>query len=493
MRRSKKLLALAAASALVIAACGDDDDDGGSSDTTTAETTATTEADDMSDEETTESTEADDMSEEDDMTEDTTEGTVDDDEAVAEGAGFAVDTSVCEDPDAATATIEDTIKIGTSIPLTGGPAVLFAPFGAGQQAYIDYYNAEFGGVNGQELELVVKDDMYTADLTKANTDELVFDDEVDVIGGVIGSPNNLAIQADLNAQCVPQLWASTGAPNWGAVDEFPWTTGLLVAYDIESAVWANWVIDNIGEGSSVGLFYVNNEFGQSYANAFNAAADELGLDIVAEEVIDPADAGAPSGQMTNLVEANPDAILAVPLGAQCIAFMTELGNAKAANPDFDPAVYQTATCASPVFFGAVANGGADGVYSSNNLKDVNNPEVVANDEGAQEYLEAFAATGSDADPGGIALAGWESMELTVWAIQDAADNGTLSRESIINSARTIDHVSILLRDGLTYRMNGEDGFIGEGTQILAWNDADQVFEDQGDIINLEGSLGVYSG
>jgi 2,3,4,5-tetrahydropyridine-2-carboxylate N-succinyltransferase len=39
--------------------------------------------------------------------------------------------------------------------------------------------------------------------------------------------------------------------------------------------------------------------------------------------------------MTNLAEANPDTILAVPLGAQCIAFMTELGNAQAANPDFD--------------------------------------------------------------------------------------------------------------------------------------------------------------
>ena len=139
----------------------------------------------------------------------------------AGGAAFAVDTSICDDPDAATAPIEDSIKIGTSIPLSGGPAVLFAPFADGQQAYIDYYNSEFGGVNGQELELVVKDDQYTADLTVANIDELVFDDEVDVIAGVIGSPNNLAIQEDLNAQCIPQMTASTGAPNWGDVENNP--------------------------------------------------------------------------------------------------------------------------------------------------------------------------------------------------------------------------------------------------------------------------------
>ncbi len=78
--------------------------------------------------------------------------------------------------------------------------------------------------------------------------------------------------------------------------------------------------------------------------------------------------------MTNLVAAAPDAILAVPLGAQCIAFMTELGNAKAANADFAPDVYQTATCANKVFFGAVANGGSTGVFTSSNLKDVNNPD-----------------------------------------------------------------------------------------------------------------------
>ena len=121
----------------------------------------------------------------------------------------------CDDPDAATAPIEGNIKIGTSIPLSGGPAVLFAPFGAGMQAYIDYYNTENGGVNGQQLELIVKDDQYTADLTKANVDELIFDDQVDLLAGIIGSANNLAVQADLNAQCIPQLYARDRRPQLG--------------------------------------------------------------------------------------------------------------------------------------------------------------------------------------------------------------------------------------------------------------------------------------
>ena len=369
--------------------------------------------------------------------------------------------------------------------------MLFAPFADGQQAYIDYYNAEFGGVNGQQLELVVKDDQYTADLTVANIDELVFDEEVDVIAGVIGSPNNLAIQEDLNAQCIPQMTASTGAPDWGNVEEYPWTTGLLVPYAIESQLWA---VEAAAAGATTaGLFYVNNEFGQAYAEAFEAAAEENGLDIVATETIEATDSGAPSGQVTNLVAANPDTILAVPLGAQCIAFMTEIGNQKAANADFDASIYQTATCANPVFFGAVTNGGADGVFTSQNLKDVNDPDVAANDPGAVAYLEAFAATGSDADPGGIAGAGWESMEVAVKAIQEAADAGNLSREGIINAARNVNYSSLLLLDGLTYVMNAEDGFLAEGTQLRVWSDEKGGFEVQGDAIDFNGTLGTYSG
>jgi branched-chain amino acid transport system substrate-binding protein len=489
MVNSRKLTVFAATGTLLFAACGGSDDPVTSTGTETSTETDTTEAPESTEPDTTEAS-TDTESATTEATDGTDPATTDGEEPVASGEGFAVDVSTCEDPDAATAVIEDTIKIGTSIPLSGGPAVLFAPFGEGQQAYIDYYNAEFGGVNGQELELIVKDDQYTADLTVSNIEELVFDEEVDLIAGVIGSPNNLAIQEDLNAQCIPQLNASTGAPNWGDVGNNPWTTGLLVPYAVESQVWAATAAEQ--GATTAGLFYVNNEFGQAYAEAFTAAAEAEGIEIVAEETIEAADSGAPSGQVTNLVAAAPDTILAVPLGAQCIAFMTEIGNQKAANPDFAPSIYQTATCANPIFYGAVANGGSDGIYTSANLKDVNNPDL-ASDEGVQAYLAAFAATGSDADPGGIAAAGWESMEVTVKAIQVAADAGNLSREGIINAARNINYSSPLLLDGLTYSMNADDGYMSEGTQLETWSDADKGFVRQGEVLDLDGVLGVYAG
>ncbi len=398
----------------------------------------------------------------------------------------------CEDPDAATAPIEGNIKIGTSIPLSGGPAVLFAPFGAGMQAYIDYYNAEFGGVNDQQLELIIKDDQYTADLTKANVEELIFDDEVALLGGIIGSANNLAVQPDTTAQCIPQLYAATGAPNWGDVENNPWTSGLLVPYAIEAEVWAQYVAETYGEGATVAMFTVNNEFGAAYVDAFTEAAEANGLEIVAEESIEASDSGAPSGQMTNIVAAAPDAILAVPLGAQCIAFMTELGNAKAANADFNPDTYLTATCANPIFFGAVANGGSTGVYTSSNLKDVNNPDVAGSDEQVMAYLEAFTAAAPDADPGGIGAAGWLAMEMTVKAIQEAADAGNLSREGIINAVRNVDYKppASCVR-GSTSRWAPTTATSPKAPSSRSGTAPG--FVDVGEVVDLEGCLGVYGG
>ena len=78
----------------------------------------------------------------------------------------------------------------------GWPSGAVRSLADGQQAYIDYYNTEFGGIDGQPIELVIKDDQYQADLTKANVDELIFDEQVDMLSGIVGTPNNLAIRDD---------------------------------------------------------------------------------------------------------------------------------------------------------------------------------------------------------------------------------------------------------------------------------------------------------
>jgi branched-chain amino acid transport system substrate-binding protein len=460
----KRWLAVAAAGALLGAACGNDDGD--SSPTTAAPTTAAPAT----------------TAPGDDTTPDTTEAPA--------PSGYAVNLDDCEDPDAAAAVIDGDIIVGTSVPLSGGPAVLFAPYGAGFQAYFDYINAQ-GGVNGQQYKALVKDDQYLANLAVTNVEGLVESDGAHIISGIIGSPGNAAVQEDLNALCIPHLWAATGAPDWGAIDEYPWSSGALIVYEVEARGWLQYAQSQFPDGGTAGLFYVNNEFGQSYATAFKALAGEYGFELVAEEKIDAADSGAPSGQMTNLVAANPDIILSVPLGAQCISYMIEQGNAKAANAGFTPLTYITATCANPVFF-MPPGPAADGVYTSANLKDVNDPDNQANDDAVKAYLEAFAATGSTANPGGIAVAGWIAAELTHHVVEKAAENcGFVSQECIINAVRNIDYVPSLYREGLRALMGPDDGYVAEGLQIQQWSVDAGGFVDASEILDFDGLTGVY--
>ena len=57
-------------------------------------------------------------------------------------------------------------------------------------------------------------------------------------------------------------------------------------YEIEVQVFGDYVVEQFGEGATVGLIYVNNEFGQAYVSLMEAYAEDNGLEIVAQETID---------------------------------------------------------------------------------------------------------------------------------------------------------------------------------------------------------------
>ncbi len=248
-RTSTRLLATLAAGTMVIAACGSDSS---SSNTTAAPDTTSVET----------------------TTQDTTGDTMAPDTTMAESTAWAVNTDDCIDPAAANAPIEGTIKIGSAMPLTGGvAAAAFAPVKGGFEAYINYAN-EKGLLGDLKAEVTIEDDQYNKDLTPGAISKQI-DAGVNIFSGIIGSPNNAAVRDTLNEECIPQLNALTGSPAWGDVANYPWTTGILVPYTVESKVYAKQLAELYPQGATVALFYVNNEFGQVYADAFKELASGL--------------------------------------------------------------------------------------------------------------------------------------------------------------------------------------------------------------------------
>jgi len=443
-----RAVALAVVGSLAIAACGGDDGEG-STDISSEETSAPGDT-----------------------------GAPDDTDA-AEGEAWAVNTDDCVDPAAANAPIEGTIKIGSAMPLSGGvAAVAFAPVKSGYEAYIKYANEKklLGDIT---IEVAIEDDQYNKDLTPAAVEKLL-DGGTNVFSGIIGTPNNLAVRDLLNEECYPQLLALTGSIGWGDAENYPWTNGILIPYDVEVKAYANAIQKDFPDGVDVGVFVVNNEFGQEYLTTIEEVSAEYGLTIIDEQTIEATDSAPPTAQVNSIAAKQPPVILAVPLGAGCASFLTEVANAKAANPGWEPRIYITATCASSLILG-LAGPAADGLYTSNNLVDVLDPEIAALPAVA-EYLAFMEAEGlTDIVP--TAGAGWHTAELTVAIIKQALESGELTRASIMNAARNFEGVGMLTRPGVTMKMSGlSDQYIAQSLQIVQYDADTKLFTDIGDII-----------
>lgn len=393
------------------------------------------------------------------------------------GEGWKVNTDDCVDPDAANAKIEGEVKIGSIMPLSGGgPAILFAPVKDGFASYIQYAN-DSKLLGDTKISVAIEDDQYKPELTPGALTKLL-DAKVNLIAGVIGTPNNEAIRQTLNDNCIPQLNNLTGAPAWGDVAGFPWTTGGLVPYDVETKAYVGDIAKTFPNGAKVALYYVNTDFGKVYADTLKEVAADNKLEIVDEQTIEAGNNDPPTSQLTSIAPKKPDVIMAIPLGLGCGSFLKEVAAKKAADPSWTPRVYVTATCASPLLM-ANAGPAADGMITSTNLFNVADPANAA-DPGVKAYLDYMTSTGFQGDVT-VATTGWAIGELTVAILAQAAKSPEgLTRASIMNAARNIRFHASVARPGADYVTNGEsDGVPAQSLVLQQFVVATGTFTDLG--------------
>ena len=403
-----------------------------------------------------------------------------------DGGAFAVDTSSC--PDDATAPIEGTVKIGTTMPLSGGvAAAAFAPVAVGLQDYIDYANAN-DLVPGVTLELTISDDQFDSNKTTPAVEKLIDETKVNLFAGMIGTANNQAVRDLLNEECYPQLFTNSGAPIWGDVANYPWTVGGLAPYNTETAIYVKDIQTQFPDGATAAVFHINSEFGDSYQSAFAKLAPDAGIEILDEQTIENGEEAPPTAQVNAIASKAPDVILAVPLGAQCPTFLSELANAKAANPGWEPRVYITATCASTLIL-AISGAAADGIFTIVTSKDSSDPANLEDPE-VKAYRQAMLDLGFAAD-GDFATAGvgWTTGELAVEVLRLASESPDgITRASILNATRSLDYHFQLARDGVNFKLNGtEDGYGLESMQVVQYDADTSTYTDIGPLVtDFEG-------
>jgi branched-chain amino acid transport system substrate-binding protein len=390
----------------------------------------------------------------------------------------SIDTSACAtDP---TVAIEgDTIKLGTSLPQSGLYSA-FTEILKGEQSYFDYVNQQ-GGVEiagkKYQIELVDENDEYEAEKTVTNVEKLVNDDEVFGLFNVVGTKNNLAIRDFVNDNCVPNLFAGTGAPAWGNPD-YPWLIGSeLVPYPLEMKAFFDYLQENKPD-AKVAILRASDDFGRAYAESFEGLIEGSDITVVATEEYNPEQFNT-KPQVTSLAASNADTWI---LAATLLGCPDALKNAAAEG--WTPVTYMSGTCTSKTLMGA-ANPAGEGVLSVAPVMDPNDPQFADN-EAMQLYQENADGDTTNA----IVAYGWSTAALLVHTLEQAE---SATRLAVMEAALNLDATGVGLQfEGQEWQTGDDDKFVGEQFYLVQYSNADGYFKQLGELIDENGKTAEYT-
>jgi branched-chain amino acid transport system substrate-binding protein len=371
-----------------------------------------------------------------------------------------------------------TIKIGNSLPQSGTFRV-FDQVRVGMQAYFDFANDQ-GGVKGKNLELVSLDDAYLPERTRANAQQLVENDGVFALLGVVGTENVKQVQ-QLFAErglCVPNLAVATGFPGFGDPAQDPWVINGLPNYGLEARAFAQYLEDN-QPNARVAILAQNDSFGESYVTAFKEAIDGTDITVVAEQTFDPKVEQNPQGQVTTLAGSGADTLF---LGVTSLPCPAALSAARAAN--WTPTTYVTLTCSSKVLM-SLAGDAAEGAISTRATYDPADPSSQDQASVSEFRTEGpkYGLNAEQLDDLNVAT-GWNFGQYLVQLLEAAPE---LDRASVMNTAWFQQDVNFGMNvEGIRWSTDGEDDPFGyEQLQFIRRTGGQWVPE--GDVVDYAGS------
>lgn len=200
---------------------------------------------------------------------------------------------------------EQTLKIGITTPSTGPAAEKGSPMGHGNLDAIKYINDELGGVEGYPIEVIWLDNAY--DASKVVTNVKRFMDEGALMYATASSKMMSASMEIANRAEFPGI-ASFNAPILHRPPQHIY--GQMTDYGDDWSAFAKYYMDNIWKGTGkprMALHLLNNTTGYGARDAAKAAADALGIEIIATEE-HKADTISEMESLTRVRALNPDVL-----------------------------------------------------------------------------------------------------------------------------------------------------------------------------------------
>ncbi len=344
------------------------------------------------------------------------------------------------------------VLIGGTTPLSGN-ASAYQSVAKGAAAYFRWVNAH-GGVNKRKIKYIYKDDGYDPSKTADKTRELVQQDRVFAIFNSLGTEQNLATRAYLNALKIPQLFVASGATTFGKDHkQYPWTIGYQPNYRAEGTIYGRYVAKT-NPKARIGVLYQNDDYGKDLVAGLRNGLGKKAKLIKSRQSYDVTDDQVQS-QVARLKAAKVNTVMlfATPKFAiQMYVYARKLG--------WKPRVYVNAVSSAANIMGLATAGTSkkqtEGSISIVFLKDPTDPKWKT-DPGSRLYRSIMKKYKGGNPNDVYAVYGMSVAHTFVAALKKAGKNPT--RNSIMRAATSLNVKNDpFLLPGMSVRTNKTDHF-----------------------------------
>lgn len=167
-----------------------------------------------------------------------------------------------------------TIKLGVSNATSGPTSQLGNKLNLGSTAYFSKINSN-GGINGQRVEMIIRDDSYEPYITSKNTDYFLAQDDIFALYNFVGTPTSQAIIHKISQHKLLFLTPFTGA-------EFLREASLDTVFNLRASYFqeAKAQIDYLVKERNIkkiGLLLQSDQFGYFVDIGYSIAMKEYGI------------------------------------------------------------------------------------------------------------------------------------------------------------------------------------------------------------------------
>ena len=177
------------------------------------------------------------------------------------------------------------VRIGGLFDLTGATHEICVPYADGIRKYISYINDK-GGINGRAVRLIEMDYGYLIPRAKVAYKKLVKVEKVHVILGW-GTGDTEYLRPKVADDKIPFMSASYSS-KLAVIEEAPYNFLIGVTYSDQMRIALNFILEqwsNASRKPRVAFIYNETGFGKSPIADGRTYAAELGIELVAEEIV----------------------------------------------------------------------------------------------------------------------------------------------------------------------------------------------------------------